>query len=166
MNRDLLSRLFTFSSITLVILLLPIYLASAPKINIHKENTVTGTVELGSTKKQVLKILGKPDSPQAYDFVYAKKDNEIVVCFNDKTKLAEAIIVKGKSRVYSVGGVKLGDSKDAVEKAFGDPEVVFSYKGGVECWYYPSKNVNFAFDNDKIVSFSVSNCNQQVKIAK
>jgi len=29
----------------------------------------------------------------------------------------------------------------------------------VECWYYPSKNVNFAFTKDKISSFSISDVN-------
>ena len=50
--------------------------------------------------------------------------------------------------------------KSAVKKVFGEPErVVAFFKSNAECWYYPSKKVNFAFSGDKVESFSISDVN-------
>ncbi len=121
---------------------------------------VPGIAKLGTTKEQVLKILGTPDSPQKYDFYYERMNSELIVTFNDKTKLVESIIMRGKSPNYSLAGVGIGSTKVDVKKAFGQPEKVFSYKkSNVDCWYYPSKNLGFAFEKDHVSSFSVNECN-------
>ena len=125
-----------------------------------KETKVLGATELGATKSEVVRSLGKPDSPQQYDFYYTKGDSELIVSFNDKTKFVESIIVKGKSLKYSVNGIRVGDSKTKVSDLYGFPETVNRYdKGQTECWKYPSMNVNFCIQNGKVASFSVSNCN-------
>lgn len=126
----------------------------------QKENKITGAAELGMTKAQVIKVLGKPNSPQKYDFFYVKDNDEIIVCFNDKTNRCEAVIVRGKSAKFLIGTVKLGNTRAIVKKAYGKAEKIIEYqKNKVECWYYPSKNIFFAFNKDKISSFSVSNYN-------
>jgi len=124
----------------------------------QKINKVNGAVGLGYTKGQVLKALGDPASPQKFDFFYERGEDELIVCFDDKTKLVECIIVRGKSQMYSAGGIKIGDARSNVIKTYGKPERVVDYrKSGVECWYYPSQNVNFAISGDKVSSFGVSN---------
>ena len=121
---------------------------------------ITGCVELGYTKQAVMKKMGKPDSPQRFDFFYVRDKSEVIVCFDDKTRIAEAVIIRGAEPNYSIEGIKVGDLKTTVKKAFGAPERIVNYmKSGVECWYYPSKNVNFAFTKDKISSFSISDVN-------
>jgi len=128
---------------------------SAPQ----KETGITGAVNLGMTRTQVIKILGKPQSPQEYDFFYTKGNDELIVCFNEKSRLVEAVIVRGTGQIYSLGGVKLGSPASLVKQAYGEPEKVVEYKkSNVACWYYPSKNVCFALNGDKVKSFSVSNC--------
>jgi outer membrane protein assembly factor BamE (lipoprotein component of BamABCDE complex) len=123
----------------------------------QKITKVTGAVELGRTKAQVLKSIGKPTSPQRFDFYYSNGKSEIVICFGDKTGRVEAVIVMGKNPKYSVKGITVGSSMAEVKQVFGNPERVFDYtKTGVECWYYPSKNVYFAIDKGKVSSFSVN----------
>ena len=125
-----------------------------------KVTKITGIASLGSTKTQVLESFGKPDSPQKYDFYYEKMNSEIIVTFNDKTSLAESIIVRGQNPKYAVNGIKVGSTKNDVAKAFGKPEKKFVYKkSDTECWYYPSQNLGFAFNNGKVASFSVNNIN-------
>lgn len=125
-----------------------------------KYSKISGCVELGYTKQDVMKKMGIPDSPERFDFVYVKDKSEVIVCFDDKTNIAEAVIIRGATPKYSIEGIKVGDMKASVRKMFGEPErTVYYKKSGVECWYYPSKNVNFAFTKDKIASFSISNVN-------
>ncbi|MFH1710481.1 MAG: hypothetical protein ABH860_05395 [bacterium] len=135
---------------------LSFYLSTAGMSVPTKETTVTGTVPLGSARKDVLKAMGKPNSPLVMDFSYKKKNCEILVVFNDTTDMVRSVIVIGNDPKYSVRGIKGGSSKDEVRKIFGNPEKVVNYKGsGTECWFYPSKNVNFALNGGKVSSFSV-----------
>jgi outer membrane protein assembly factor BamE (lipoprotein component of BamABCDE complex) len=127
---------------------------------ISKVTRITGAAELGFTKQDVIKSLGRPDSPDKFDFYYIKKNSEVVVAFNDKTNLVESVIIKGSDPKYEVAGIKIGALKASVKEAFGNPEKVIKYaKSKIECWYYPSKNVNFAFSGDKVASFSISDVN-------
>ena len=94
-----------------LLLLAVIVTAATPSYPLAKKETkVLGAVWLGCTKAQTLKILGRPDSPQKFDFFYERGLNEIMVVFNDKTRLAECIIVRGDPKC-TVGGVRVGDSK-------------------------------------------------------
>jgi hypothetical protein len=82
------------------------------------------------------------------------------VCFDELTSRAQAIIVKGGAPKYSVGGIKIGDNKAMVQKAFGIAERKFKYRNSkIECWHYPSKNVYISFNGDKVYSFSISSVN-------
>jgi len=150
--------IFKITATAMVAVLLPFYLSNAAISAVVKETKVTGTVPLGSTRKDVLAIMGKTDSPLAFDYSYRKGGCEILIAFNDKTNLVESVIIIGKNPKYSVRGITGGSSNAEVKKVFGKPERVFSYKkSGVECWYYPSKNVNFAISGDKVSSFGISN---------
>jgi len=143
----------------MIIAILPFYLSSAAMSDTTKETRVTGTVSLGNTRNEVLKAMGKPESPLTCDFFYNKGKCEILIAFNDKTNLVESIIIIGKNSKYSVRGITGGSTKADVEKTFGKAERVFDYKkSGVECWYYPKTNVSFAFSGNNVSSFSVSNC--------
>lgn len=131
--------------------------AIVPLAIAKKVTQVTGAVALGLTKEQVVKTIGKPITPQKFDFYYIEGKSEIVICFDDKTGLVQAITVMGRNPKYSVRGITVGSSKNAVTKAFGSPERVFTYKkNGVESWYYPSKNVGFAMDKGRVSAFSVN----------
>ena len=127
--------------------------------NNFKVTKIGGIAELGNTKSDVLRTFGTPDSPQKYDFYYEKTDSEIIVTFNDKTKLVESIILRGNPK-YTVSGVGIGATRQQVKNIFGTPEKKYFYNHtDTECWFYPSKNLGFAFENDKVASFSVNNCN-------
>jgi hypothetical protein len=145
------------ASTALVTLLLPFCL-SAPALSSSKSDIlITHTVPLGIAKNAVLKMMGKPNCPVEFDFSYKKKGCEVLVTFDDKTQTVEAVIVIGKNPQYSVMGITGGSLKYEVKKVFGDPEKKLTYKkGAVECWFYPSKKVNFAFEGDRVTSFSVS----------
>ncbi len=131
--------------------------AVVPLAIAKKVTKVTGAVELGLTKEQVVKTIGQPITPQKFDFYYVKGNSEIVICFGDKNGLVQSVTVMGRNPKYSVRGITVGSSKAAVTKAFGAPERVFVYKkNGVESWYYPSRNVGFAIDKGKVSSFSVN----------
>jgi len=127
----------------------------------QKITKVNGAVALGFTRARVLNSLGKPASPQRSDFFYENSDvSELIVSFNEKTDLVEAVIVRGKNPKYSVEGVSVGANKDLVRKTFGGPEKIIDYKKSNEqCWYYPSKNVSFAFKGDNVSSFGLSSSN-------
>ena len=127
----------------------------------QKITKVAGAVGLGYTKAQVVNSLGKPVSPQRFDFFYENSDvSELIVSFDEKTGLVESVIVRGKNPKYSVEGVGVGASKDLVQKIFGGPEKIIDYKKSNEqCWYYPSKNVSFAFKGDNVSSFGLSSNN-------
>lgn len=147
-----------FRGLIFLLLIAALFAAITPAYSqTQKEYKVNGAVELGVSKEYVLRILGKPDSPQKFDFFYEKSGNELIVCFDDKTKKVESIIVRGKNPAYSVSGIKIGDLRAQVKEIYGDPEKIIKYrKSGVECWYYPSKNVSFALSGDKVASFGVS----------
>lgn len=122
---------------------------------------VKGAVPLGSTRDQVIKIMGAPDSPLASDYSFTRGKCEIMVIFDDKTGLVESVIVRGKNPKYSIGGITGGSLKSEVEKRFGKPERTFLYKkSGAECWYFPSKKVGFCFMSGRVSSFSTCNCKQ------
>ena len=122
-----------------------------------KITRMNGIADLGNTKEQVLKAFGSPDSPPKYDFYYEKPDTEVIIVFNENTKLVQSIIIRGKNAKYSVNNVTVGSTKTQVKTAFGAPEKKYSYiKSGAECWFYPSKNVGFAFHGDSVASFSVN----------
>jgi hypothetical protein len=145
------------AALAMMSVILPFYISTAaiasPKIDIK----ITNTVPLGTTKKDVLKIMGKPNSPIDCDFTYKKNGCEILVTFDDRTSLVNAVIVIGKNARYSVMGITGGSNKSEVKKAFGDPEKKHVYKkGGAECWLYPSDNVNFCIKENIVASFSVS----------
>jgi hypothetical protein len=145
------------ASAAIMIFFLPFYLC-APALSWSKSDIqITHTVPLGIAKNAVLKMMGKPNCPVEFDFSYKKKGCEILVTFDDKTNSVEAVIVIGKNPEYSVMGITGGSPKYQVKKVFGDPEKRLTYKSsGAECWYYPSKKVNFAFEGDKVTSFSIS----------
>ena len=159
MNMYIKKHFLKLAAMAIITALLPFYLSTAAMSDTAKETKVTGTVSLGSTRNEVLKAMGKPESPLTCDFFYKKSKCEILIAFNDKTNLVESIIVIGKNPKYSVRGITGGSTKADVEKTFGKPERVFNYKkSGVECWYYPKTNVSFAFNGNNVSSFSVSNC--------
>ncbi len=148
---------FKLAAAAVASILLPFYLSTAAMPASNYSIKITHTVPLGIPKKDVLKVMGKPNSPVDFDFSYKKNGCEILVAFNDKTGCVEAVIVIGKNPQYSVMGITGGSFKSDVQKVFGDPERKLAYeKSGVECWYYPSKKVNFCFKEDKVSSFSVS----------
>jgi len=151
--------IFKLAAIGIITALLPFYISIPAMSAPAKETKVTGAVSLGSTRKDVLKVMGKPNSPLEMDFSYKKRSCEILIVFNDKTDLVDSIIVIGRDPKYGIRGMTGGSSMDEVKKTFGKPEKVVKYKeSGTECWYYPSKNVNFAFKDGKVSSFSVCNC--------
>jgi hypothetical protein len=153
-------RLLTQLSAISIAIVIPVLLFTSSTIS--KVTEIKGVCPLRASKNIIMKVLGKPISPPDFDLFYMKNGVEIIVCFDEKTKLASCIIVKGKAKGYLVGGVALGDSKSLVKKVFGDPEIKRAYGPFIECWYYPSKNVNFAFDEDqKVYSFSVSDTYEQ-----
>lgn len=159
MSTALRKPIFKLAAIVIMTALLPYYLSIVAMSAPTKETKVTGAVSLGCTRKDVLKAMGKPNSPLAMDFSYKKSNCEILIVFNDKTDLVESIIVIGKNPKYCIRGITGGSSRDEVTKTFGKPEKVVNYKkSGAECWYYPTKNVNFAFNGGKVSSFSVCNC--------
>jgi len=158
MSIDIKKTVFRFALTTMIIAFLPLCIFSASAITSAKELGVTGLVSLGSTRKQVLTAMGNPNSPLASDYSYRKGDSEILIVFDDNTDLVASVIVIGKNPKYSVRGITGGNTKAEVKKVFGNPERVVDYrKSRVECWYYPSKNVNFAISGDKVSSFGVSN---------
>lgn len=116
-------------------------------------------VMLGQTKQQVIKALGDPESPLNCDLYFKRGKSQIIVSFNDKTGLAELIVVIGYNPKFTIAGINAGSVKSMVKKAYGAPEKVVKYmKGIAECWYYPTKNINFSFDGDKVSSFGVGSC--------
>jgi hypothetical protein len=146
-----------FRGLVFVSLLLTIAYIAIPAYSAATKEKTVGPVELGLTKTQVMKLLGKPDSPEKFDFYYEKSGIKLVVIFDEKSKGVESIIVRGESPKYAVGGIKVGDIKDMVKQNYGTPERIVKYKkSGVECWYYPSQNVNFAIRGGKVESFGVS----------
>jgi sugar/nucleoside kinase (ribokinase family) len=140
----------------IISLLLPFYLSTAAMSETNNETKITHTVPLGSTKDDVLRIMGKPNSPVEFDFSYKRGGCEILVTFSNKTDLVDAVIVIGNNPEYSLEGITVGSPKFEVKKIFGDPEKKYVYKkGGAECWLYPSEKVNFCIKKDKVASFSV-----------
>jgi outer membrane protein assembly factor BamE (lipoprotein component of BamABCDE complex) len=153
---NLRKMIFKVTATAMVAVLLSFYLSAAAMSAVVKETKVTGAVSLGNTRKQVLTAMGKPNSPLLCDYSYTKGNAEILVVFNDNTNVVDSIIIIGRNPKYSVRGITGGNLKAEVKKVFGDPERVVEYrKSGVSCWYYPSRNVNFAFTGDKVSSFSV-----------
>ena len=158
MDAVLRKHVFKFAALALMSIVLSFYLTSASIAAQSSELKISNTVPLGTTKKDVLKIMGKPDSPLDCDFTYKKNGCEILVTFDDRTGLVNAVIVIGKNPAFSVMGITVGTPKSEVIKKFGDPEKKHAYKkGGAECWLYPSENVNFCIKENKVASFSVSN---------
>jgi len=118
-----------------------------------------GKISIGMTKNQVIKLLGQPNSPKDYDFIYGAGDNEMIVTFDNKKKV-ESIIIKGKDLTLDVAGIKIGSPASLVEGTFGKPEYVKKYIFFKrEVWSYPSSNVYFSCKDGKVVSFAVSCCN-------
>jgi hypothetical protein len=144
----------------IIVIIPPIGASTATTEKIQSISTPNGTLTLGMTKKQVIAVMGKPNSPENYDFVYSVGKSEIITTFNDQTKKLEAVIVRGDSNKFSVSGIKIGDAPAKVESRFGKPEISKNLdKGRMVCWYYPSKNVYFCVGKgDRVMSFSVSNC--------
>jgi outer membrane protein assembly factor BamE (lipoprotein component of BamABCDE complex) len=160
MGKNLNKRLLKYIVIAIVGIVLPVFITTTVKAAVQTVNKIDGIAELGDTKEDVINALGQPDSPQSYDFYYIKNNSEIVVCFDELTSRAQAIIVKGGTPKYSVGGIKIGDNKAMVQKTFGTPERKFKYRNSkIECWHYPSKNVYISFNGDKVYSFSISSVN-------
>ena len=122
------------------------------------ENGISGGLELGMAREQVFRKFGKPELHEQGDLYYTFVKAELIICFNDTTSLVESIIVIGTDPRFSVGGIKVGDVKKKVIGKYGEPEKALKYsKGKVECFFYPSKNVNFAFEGGSVTSFGVSN---------
>jgi outer membrane protein assembly factor BamE (lipoprotein component of BamABCDE complex) len=157
MDAVLKKPVFKLAAAAILSLLLPFYLSTAAMSAADNETKITRTVPLGSTKDDVLRIMGKPNSPLDFDFSYKRGSCEILVTFSNKTNLVDAVIVIGKNPEYSIEGITVGSPKSEVKKMFGDPEKKHAYKkGGTECWLYPSEKVNFCIKEDKVASFSVS----------
>lgn len=161
MNRDRGVPIFKLPSIAVMIILLCFCLTISSLAASMTLLGVKGAVPLGSTRDQVIKIMGAPDSPLASDYSFTRGKCEIMVIFDDKTGLVESVIVRGKNPKYSIGGITGGSLKSEVEKRFGKPERTFLYKkSGAECWYFPSKKVGFCFMSGRVSSFSTCNCKQ------
>ena len=148
---------FKLAAAAIISIILPFYLSTAALSESNNAPQINRTVPLGTCKKDVLKIMGKPDSPIDFDFSYKRGGCEILVTFDDKTGMVSAVIVIGRNPAYSVSGLTVGSSRSEVKRIFGVPEKTHKYlKGGSECWLYPSKKVNFCIKGDKVASFSVS----------
>jgi len=159
MSMDIKKTVFRFTLTTMIIAFLPLCIFSASAITSAKEMGVTGLVSLGDTRSVVLAIIGKPDSSKETDYTFTRGACKVFINFDDKTDLVESIIVIGVYPKYKVRGVTSGSTKAEVRKVFGAPERSYSYKkSGVECWYYPSRNVSFSFKGGKVASFSVCEC--------
>jgi hypothetical protein len=156
---DIKKTVFRFVLTTMIIAILPLCIFSASAITSVQEKGVTGLVSIGDTRNIVLAILGKPDSAKESDYTFTRGACKALINFDDKTDLVESIIVIGVCPKYTVRGVTSGSTKAEVRKVFGAPERSYSYKkSGVECWYYPSRNVSFSFKGGKVSSFSVCEC--------
>ena len=149
----------------LVVIMPPVCTFSATSELMLSVTAPNGSLTLGMTKQQVLKVMGKPSSPQNYDFVYPIEKGEVIITFDDQTKLLDAVIVRGDTNKYSISGITIGDTKEKLMKKFGDPEIMQKIdKGKTECWYYPSRNLYFCLGTKNIVtSFSLSNCCETIK---
>lgn len=159
MKCDLRGIIFIFIAVLTAVISFSTSNASAAALDkVWKVTVGDNVISLGMTKDRVIKVMGAPNSPKNFDLVYTDGKNEIVICFDDKSGLAESIIVRGTSKKYSVDGIKIGDPQTKVKQEWGSPENVKIYgEGRVECWYYPSKNLNFAFSgHKKVISFSVN----------
>ncbi|MFC1767184.1 hypothetical protein ACFLZ2_01335 [Candidatus Margulisiibacteriota bacterium] len=115
-----------------------------------------GKIAIGMTKNKIASILGQPNSPSKYDFIYGSDNKELIVIF-DKNKKVESIIIKGKDLKHSILGISIGSPEKNVQKTFGKPEYIKScifFKR--EMWGYPSSNAYFTLKNGKVDSFAVS----------
>ena len=160
MSMGIKKTVFSFALTTMIIAFLPLCILSASAITSSaKEIGVSGLVALGNSRSVVLATLGKPDPTKETDYTYTRGACKIFINFDDKTDLVESIIVIGLCPKYTVRGVTSGSTKAEVRKVFGAPERSYSYKkSGVECWYYPSRNISFSFKGGKVASFSVCEC--------
>jgi len=156
---DIKKTVFRIMLTTMIIAFLPLCIFSASAITSAQERGVSGLVSLGDTRSVVLAIIGKPDFAKETDYTFTRGACKIFINFDDKMDLVESIIVIGVSPKYTVRGVTSGSTKAEVRKVFGAPERSYSYKkSGVECWYYPSRNISFSFKGGKVASFSVCEC--------
>jgi hypothetical protein len=159
MSRDIKKTVFSFILTTMIIAFLPLCVFSAAAATSMQEKGVTGLVSLGNARSVVLATLGKPDSAKETDYTFTRGVCKVLINFDEKTDLVESIIVLGICPKYTVRGVTSGSTKAEVRKVFGAPERSYYYKkSGVECWYYPSRNVSFSFKSGKVASFSVCEC--------
>jgi len=158
--RGLFFRLLIAFTAVIVITMSFSFYSSAVISKVRSVSIGNNLISLGMTKDSVIKVMGKPDTPPQCEFVYSNGKGDVIICFGEKN-LVEAIIVRGTSTKYTVAGLKIGDTQEKVKNICGKPEntKVFD-KGQVEAWYYPSKNLNFAFGiSKKIISFSVNDFN-------
>jgi len=159
MSMDIKKTVFRFVLTTMVIALLPLYVFSASAVTSAQEKGVSGLVSLGDSRSIVLVTLGKPDSAKETDYTFTRGACKVMINFDEKSDLVESIIVLGVCPKYTIRGVTSGSTKAEVRKVFGAPERSYNYKkSGVECWYYPSRNVSFSFKSGKVASFSVCEC--------
>ena len=157
MPKDIKSLVLSLSFIAIAVIPAFFVQTVITTTNDQKAKSVVLNIELGSTKDEVVKTLGEPDSPGMQDFYYSKGDGELVICFNDKSNKVETIIVRGNNSRYSVNDVRIGDGTAKVKKIFGKPDKLIKYrKSRIECWQYPSKNLYFSFKKGKVISFGIS----------
>lgn len=156
--------------IIVTVLAAAIYYFMAPEKAVVSNLTVTphvgiGPVKFGSSRDEVIKLLGKPDKEDSMNLIYASQGFEIgvkqgqgvaVVSCYDK-KFYQRSMVEKIARDFQGAtdkGIKLGASQEQIIAVYGNPAKQKA-NGNQGKLMYPDQGLFFEIENNRLTKMMV-----------
>lgn len=119
-------------------------------------------IELGSKKADVLFLKGKPSSKKKADknepgyWSYKTMDELWVIFFNEKERVSQVLLLKGRYLSGDLGGIHIGDSLGYLEGKYGPPDEITENKDKTARIYnYKKLNLKYVLEKAAVVVMGV-----------